>query len=217
MKPKNPMKGLLTFGFHAASGNVSVLLLGLLALSLAFLVTGVVFFLNIFLIYAVTLFPMSVVMSMGDKDGKWERFQLTLPVRRRHLLQMQYLVLLLAILVSAIFVVGIVGLGTILHEAVFEMEFVPAMVNQIPALSLPFLMMGVFFPLGSSKVGRGRESSILTMCMLGSIGILMFMPQIENWLGLSFHIIAAVFAGVSVLVFGISYFITRAMYVNMDF
>jgi len=216
MKRKQ-MKGLLIFCFHAASGNVSLLLMGLLALSVIFLATGIAFFLNIFLIYAVTLFPMMVVTSMASNAGKWEQFQLTMPIRRHHLIQMQYTGLLFAIFVSAVFVIGITGLGVILREVVFEEGFVSALIGFIPSMSVPFLMMGVLFPLASSKIGKGRESGLMTICMLGAIGLTILLPQMEDWLGMSFNMVAVLFAAVSVCVFIVSYPITRALYGKMDF
>jgi len=214
---RKPMKGLLIFCFHAASGNVSLLLLGMLALAVVFSVTGSVFFLNVFLIYAVTIFPMMVITSMASNAGKWEQFQLTMPITRRNLLQMQYLGVLSAIFVSAVFVAGITGLATILHEIVFEEGFVSAMIGLIPTLSIPFLMVGVLFPLAVSKIGKERQGGLSTLCMLGAIGLVMLLPQVESWSGLSSNAIAILFATVSVFIFIVSYPITRALYARIDF
>jgi len=218
MKTKNPMRGLLTFSFYAASGNASLVLLVGLVLAVAFLVIGHAFFLNMLALAALVIFPMMVMASMGDKSGKWERFQLTLPIRRRNLLAVQYITVLLTAILGVILVVATIGVGYVLGESVLLDDGVDALIMGIvPILGMPFFMAGMFFLLASSKIGRGREAGLVSVCQFAAIGIILLAPWAGDRFGISFQTLAIGILAVSALVFIVSYFITRVLYAKMDF
>jgi len=218
MKTKNPMRGLLTFTIHAASGNASLVLLACLVLAVAFLVIGHAFFLNMFALAALVIFPMMVIASMGDKSGKWERFQLTLPIRRRNLLAVQYITVLFTAILGVILVVVTIGVGYVLGESVlFDDGIVALIAGMAPTLGMPFFMAGMFFMLASSKIGKGREAGLVSVCQFAAIGIILLAPWVGDRFDLSFHTLAIGILAVSALIFIVSYFITRVLYAKMDF
>jgi len=220
MKQKNPMKGLLIFSLYAASGNVALLFLICLIFGGVFLATGWMFFFNMLVIYSMTVFPMLVIMSMGQND-KWERFQLTMPIGRSTLLRMQYTSVILATIVPTILVTAVTGLGVLLQGAVLEEAvgagFGAAMINIVPALAMPFFIAGSSLPLASSKLGRGRESLVLNVSFFAAIGLMMFAPQIADRFALSFGQLAVWIVAVSMFLFIVSYPITRMFYAKIDF
>jgi len=218
MKAKHPMKGLLLCSFYTASGNTVLLLLALLALGGVFVVTGQVFFFNMSVIYATTVLPMQVIIGMASNDGKWERFQLSMPIRRSDLIRVHYISLVLSgTVVPLVLITALTGVGVVLHESTFDQGFASAMINSVPAFGMPFLISGLCFPLASSKLGKGREGAILSICFFIAIGIMMIVPQMGDWFNLSFHMVAILIAGISALIFIVSYPITRKMYSKMDF
>jgi len=218
MKPKHPIKGLLFCSFYTASGSLTLLLLALLVLSGAFVVTGAAFFFNISVIYATTVLPMQMIIGMASNDGKWERFQLSMPIRRSDLIRVHYISLVLVgTIVPLVFITALTGVGVVLHESIFDQGFASAMIGSVPAFGMPFLVSGLCFPLASSKLGKGREGAILSICFFFAIGIMMIVPQMQYWFNLSFNMIAILIAAISVLIFLVSYPITRAMYQKMDF
>ena len=210
------MKGLLIFSFYAASGNVALLFLICLIFGGVFLVTGWVFLYNMLVIYSLALFPMLVIMSMGQND-KWERFQLTMPIGRGTLLQMQYISVILATIVPTLLVTAVTGLGVLLQGAVFGAGFGAAMIHTVPALAMPFFIAGSSLPLASSKLGRGRESLVLNVSFFAAIGLMMFAPQIADRFALSFGQLAVWIVAVSMFLFIVSYPITRMFYAKIDF
>jgi len=216
MKTKHPMRGLLTFSFHASLGNASLALLSSIVLLIVFLATGGVFFFNMLVIVSLLMVPMLVISSMGDKDGKWERFQLTMPIKRGDLLGMQYLSVVVSLLIPIALVIGAIGIGPLLHEAPFD-SAVSGILATLPALGMPFLMSGLFFPLATTKIGKGKETGLLTTCQFIAIAVILLAPWASERLSISFYMVGALIAAVSALVFLISYFIARVTYAKLDF
>ena len=213
MKKNHPMRGLLVFAFHAASGNASFALLGSIALAAAYLVTGNFIFFSFFLLIAALTFPVLVVASLGSKDGKWERFQLTMPISRNGLLGIQYLSVLVSLIIPVVLVVVMVGLRVFLGRG----DFVTGLLDALLPLAMPFLMSSLVFPIACTKIGQGKESGVLTTCQFIAIGILLGAPWVSERIGVSLHMMGALFLAASVLLFIISYFITRMFYAKMDF
>jgi len=217
MKTKIPMIGLLFFTFHATSRNLSVAYLLSLVVGAIFLVTGNPVLFLLFTFIVMLNVPMSIIMQMGSKDGKWERFQLTMPIRRGGLLGAQYLSILVAVVFSALLLLAVIGISVVIHEDMFKYGFTGALIEAAYSFGMPLLMTGLVFPLASSKIGQGREASVLSVCMLATMGISVFVPQASNWLGLSTNIITLALGAISVIVFIVSYFITRVLYAKIVF
>ena len=218
MKTNHPMRGLLIFSFHAASGNASLVLLASIALAVIYLITGNQFFFSMMPLVGLLMFPMMVIASLASKDGKWERFQLTMPIRRGGLLGMQYLSVLGALIIAIALVVVTIALSIFLgNGALHGHDFVTGLRNIMLVLAMPFLMSGLCFPLASTRFGQDKGPAILTFCQFVAIGIILVAPWTSEQLGVSLHMIGALFLAASALLFIISYFITRMLYAKMDF
>jgi len=219
MKTNNPILGLLKFLFHSASGNFAVIFPICIALSFAFIVTGNSMFFVILVITAMLTLPMVLITNMAAKEGKWERYQLTMPIKRSDLIKMQYYGVLLTTMAAAAIIIATVGISIALapNQYMFEYGLARAIVGLMFSLGMPLLMVGLTFPLASSKIGKNRESSILSICMFFTLGVNMLLPRIGTWVGLSDEMIAVAAFGVSVLIFIVSFFITRMLYNKMDF
>ena len=218
MNTKHPMRGLLLCSFYTASGSTILLLLALLALAGAFVVTGTVFFFNMSVIYATTVLPLQVITGMASNEGKWERFQLSMPIKRSDLIRVHYISLVLSgAVVPLVLISALTAVGVVLYGDIFDQGFAAAMITSVPAFGMPFLISGLCFPLACSKLGKGREGGILSICFFFAIGIMMLVPQMGDWFNLSFNMLAVLIAAVSVSIFLVSYPITRMMYNKMDF
>jgi len=219
MRTNNPLKGLLKFLFYSASGNFLVIFPICILLSAIFLITGNSFFFMMLVITAMLTLPMMIITNMAAKDGKWERYQLTMPITRTHLLKMQYYGVLLISLIAALLVIATIGISIALtpNQYLFEYGFARAIIDSLFSLGMPLLMTGLTFPLATSKIGEERESSMLTISMFFTLGINILLPHIGNWVGLSTDMISVVAFAVSVLIFIISFFITRVLYNIKDF
>jgi len=216
MKTKTPMKGLLIFSFYAAKGNVALLFLVCIVFGGVFLATGWMFLFNMLVIYSMALFPMLVIMSMGQ-NANWERFQLTMPIGRSTLLRMQYLSVILATIVPTLLVTAVTALGVLFQEAMFDGGFGAAMIAIVPSLAMPFFIAGTSLPLAVSKIGRGREGMVLNVCFFAAIGLMMFAPQLAERFTLSLEQLAVWVVAISMFLFIAAYPITRRFYAKVDF
>jgi len=219
MRTKNPIKGLLIFTFFSVSKSLSTNLVICLLLAGGFLISGQVALYGMFTFIATLGICMSVIMGLASKEGKWERFQLTMPVSRSGLLLMQYMSVLLVAILGAFMLAIVIAIGTFMltHDVMFNDGLVRALMDASYLPGMPLLMTGVCFPLASTKFGKDRGGSILTISMLVSAGIMVLVPQAGYRLGLPIDIISALVLAVSVAVFVVSYFITKAMYAKSDF
>jgi len=216
MKQKNPIKGLLMFSFHAASGNVAILLLVCIIASGVFLATGWEILFMLLVTYSATVFPLYILMSMGQNE-KWERFQLSMPIRRSTLLRMQYASMVLFTIVPILLVIAVTALGVLLQRDIFEDGFGAAMLGMVPPFAMPFFIAGTALPLASSKVGRGKEGLVLNISFFTAIGLMMFTPQIADRFALSLGEFGVWVAAISGFLFIVSYPISRWQYARIDF
>jgi len=221
MRTKNPLKGLLMFSFYSASKNLSASLVICFLLAAGTLISNSAglsaALFGMFLFVTMLNIPMGVIMSMAAKEGKWERFQLTMPARRKDMICMQYLSVALTTICSTCMVVIVIGIATVTHDYMFNYGFIHALVESIYLFGLPLLMTGMCFPLATSKFGQGREHVILTISMLVSVGIMIAMPQLGFRLDLSMEMLSVLILAVSVTIFVVSYPITKTMYAKTDF
>jgi len=218
MKTKNPMRGLLIFYFHAAFGNISLSLLGILAAMIVFLFTGNAFFFNISAIVGLLSLPLLIMSSMGAQEGRWERFQLTMPITRGALLGMQYLCLVLSLIIPVVLVLATIALSIPLGQGeIFEDSLMTGITAVLPTFSMPFLLAGFLFPMVTTRFGKDKETGLVTFAQFGAIGIVLVAPWVSEWLGVSFYMMGLGILAVSILIFIFSYFISRVTYRKFDF
>jgi len=216
MRTKSPMKGLLRYSAYAASGNASITLFAAVALAVVFLATGNQFFFNMLVLCALIIFPMIVIGVMGM--GNWERFQLTMPVRRDTLLTMQYLSIILCAFIGVALVAITAGAGYALGiSGLFDDGMMELTLNTVPALGMPFLMAGVVFPLASTKRGQEMATGILTTSQFITIGVVMLTPWAASRFDVSLQVIGLWVVAMSMVAFVGSYFVTRMLYAKLDF
>ena|GEM_PF-1498640 len=229
MKTKSPMRGMLTFALFSASGNALYLLLGCAAAAIAFLITSnvlpeglQVLLFNFAALFGLLSFPLLVITSLGDKDGAWERFQLTMPIKRSDLLRVQYLAAMVAVVIGVALVVTTIFLSDLFGMTIFaeqmEMDnnFTAGIFTMLPTLAMPFLMSGLFFPLATTKLGKGKEAAIMNICQFFALAVMILAPFVANGFGLNFNTFGTAILAVSVVVFIVSYFISRRTYSKLD-
>ncbi|MCL2201615.1 MAG: ABC-2 transporter permease [Oscillospiraceae bacterium] len=216
MKRNSPIRGLLTFSLYASLGNASLALLGCIVLAIVFLITDNILFLSFLKMCGFLIMPMYVILSLGDKEGRWERFQLTMPIKRSSLLKAQYLSVVLSLIAPAIIVAITFGVRAFLQMEALEDDDVMH-VLALAALGMPFFMAGIFFPLSSSKLGRGKEAPLLTICQFAALAILLIAPWASEQFGLPLAIVSVSTIAVSLVIFIASFFVTSAIYSKMDF
>jgi len=216
MRAVNPLKGLLLYLWYYAGGkliilNIQAIVWGILHLFFNHTLTLMLFGLN-----AIAGATFILMAGMGNKEIDWERFQLSMPVRRSDLAKSQYLSVGIVSLIGIPIYIAFVGLSTIWHENVY-FTLSALFISIAPFLSIPYILGGLVFPLYSIPALDKLYDSMFPVSMIVSIAI----PQLVIWgasrLGWSMIIASFLLLAVAMLIFVVSYFITRKMYAKIDF
>ena len=219
MKRPNPTKGLLIYAFHSASGNLAVAFLLSIALAAASLITANTIVSSIFESVAILGPAHLILMSMSGKAGyRWERFQITMPVRRIDLVKALYLQVLLSVVVALPLVIAVAALSSALYGNLSGFNVLARFGNIARVLAMPLVTAGLLFPLACTKIGEERQEALFVGCTLVST----VFPQLLVWmvvaiLGLSADIVPLLILMSVALIFAVSYTVTKQIYAKHDF
>jgi len=224
MKRNSPIKGLMLYAFHSASGNIALLTVGCLLMGF-FISAGLdrivtaagntILYLSFTGLLIMIISSSLLVSASKDTASKWNRFQLAMPVKRTDVIASKYLGHLLMLLI-AIVVAGItIGIGIVLHEnlreSVIENLHIVISVGIVPSL----IACGLFYP-AIYTIGENKEEALFIVCLGGSMGIMLFFRWIGNAIGISQNIITILCAAVSVILFVASYVAATKIYAKKD-
>jgi len=220
MRTKRPLNGLLLYFWYSTGGKLILLFSQVIAWGIAFLVFGdrdfgawihLIFGINALM--GVTLI---ILTSMGSKEIDWERFQLSMPIRRRDLASSQYLSVGLTPLIGIPIFVLFTGISSILHDGIY-FTFLSTFITIAPFLSMPYIMGGLVFPLYSIQAVEKIHDGLFPVLMLISVVVPQLVVMGANRLDWSMVVASSLMLVVSLLIFLVSYFITRKQYAKSDF
>lgn len=158
------------------------------------------------------------IVGMGGKTGgRWERFQLTMPLRRSDLAKAQYLLVFLASTVGIPLFIFITGINSVLHGDLFDFTITSLAINISPLLSMPLSMAGLLFPLACTKIGEEKQEGLAFFCLIAATAYISFLPWVGQKLGLSDIVSPLLIVAISVITYMVSYLITRKLYTRIDF
>ena len=216
----SPLKGLLLYFLYDASGKLAILFFQAIAWGIAFLIFGggsfgpwLQFFFGVNAVMGVS---MVVITGMGNREIDWERFQLSMPVRRRNLASSQYLSVGLAPIIGIPLFVLFTWLSSLFHEEVY-FTFLTAFVTIAPFLSMPYIMGGLVFPVYMLPVAEKLHEGLFPAVILVSVVIPQLVVGGANRWGWSMVVASVLMLAVSMVIFIVSYFITRRIYEKQDF
>jgi len=213
MTTSNPIRGLLTLTWFKTKGKIFGALVYILILGILYLGSEIEMIQMMFFMACMIYLPLQVLAGMSENEGKWERFQVSLPIKRSYLLNAQYLsVVFMAIVGGIILTIGI-GISTAMHEQWFNYGFASAILSSSHIYGAAFLAIGLCFTL--SLVVGGFAAWIIGMLVPTLVQVLV--PIIAERVGISVYVLSvSVFAG-SVVIFIASYYIMKTMYDKADF
>lgn len=217
-KNMSPQKGLLIYLFHSVIGSLLIVLLICFVMATALLITGNPLVYSLLAGIGIIGPPYVVLMGMGgSKYPKWERFQISMPIKRSDLVTYQYLSMALASTVGIPFVAIFTAIGYRMHERLFDYNLVTALINISAHIAVPLIMLGLLLPLASTKMGEGKEEGLTFVCFLVAFAIPLLISVVGVRLGLTEGIPALISLALSVIIYLVSYVITKGLYSKMDF
>jgi len=213
MATSNPMRGLVTLTWFKTRSKVLGGLAYSIILGVLFLGSELEMIRMMFFMACMIYIPLQVLAGMSENEGKWERFQVSLPIKRSYLLKAQYLSIVFATVLGAIVLTIGIGISTATHYEWFNYGFASAMFSSLHIYGAAFLAIGLCFSL-SFIVGN-----FAAWIIGGLVPTIMqvIVPIIAERANISVYILSAsVFAG-SIIIFIASYFIMKMVYEKFDF
>jgi hypothetical protein len=217
MKTKNPMIGLLKYLYYDSAGNIKIAIAVAIIMAIAALITNNSIVKNIFILVSVAGIPYLLLMKMGGKSyPKWERFQLTMPIKRSQLIGSQYLCMLFGVLIGLPLVIIVGAINFIIHD--IDYPFVGALVNTLSTIGMPLTMTGVLFLLGTTKFGENKGEVFFLVGLVAAVGLdLLITTFIGNILQWHYSISSIISFATAVIIFTTSYLVTSKLYGKIDF
>lgn len=218
MRKNSPVKGLLNFSIHSSSGNFLIALMLCILIGMALIVTGNVALYSFFVAAAIGFPPMFFMMgSAGSgKSSKWERFRISMPVRRKDVITSNYLGVIATMVVAVPIFVVFSGLGVVIHTDLADLIRTSAVHEFVSFFSVALLSAALFYPLVNS-IGGDKGDGLLIVCMLGGIGIMLGISWVGGRVDLADNIISISTLLVSTLTYFASFLITQKIYAKKDF
>ena len=218
MNHNNPTKGLLMYAFYSVRRNISIALLLVLTLGAALLITGNVTVYTFFVFVAILAFPYLIIVSMGAKNAlKWEKYRISMPIKRGNLVASFYLSVLIATIVGLLVCGVILGISMLLHDDLLHHVIKTAFVQLSYSFGVVLLMTGLLLPIASTKFGEGRGEAFFTVCFFIAVGVMLLISFVGGRAELSPVAISLAQAVTAVVAFVVSYPITNRIYEKMDF
>ena len=220
MKTTKPLTGLLLYFWYSAGGKLIILFVQILAWGVAFLIFGESgagpFIYALFGINAVMGVSLTIIVGMGNKEIDWERFQLSMPVKRHHLASSQYISVGLAPLAGIPIFLIFTGLSLVLHDGTY-LTFLSMFNSTAPYLAMPYIKAALVFPIYAIPAVEKIHDALFPIVMVTAMAIPLLIMHAARRLDWSITMASVIALAVAAVMFIVSYFITRKIYAKSDF
>lgn len=212
------MKGLFLNNFYATTGDMRLFLALALVGSAWVIITGDSTALEIFVYIIITALAVHAVgSSRKDADSRWNKFEITMPVRRKEIIQCKFLSYLFWVIAGTALALLVTIIATWIHSgSIWLYGF--GNVCSMFALGIGIAMMtgACFYPV-SYLVGVEKSETVLEISVLAAVGAAIVILNILNRFIDSFAVRMTVFIAGYLLLFALSYGITFALYLKKEF
>ncbi len=219
------MIGLLKNNFYGAIGSAVIFLVVFLTAGLALLITGNPSLLNILVIVSATAFAFNAISGFRkEASTKWNKYELTTPVRRKDIVKSRYISHIIWIVVGVVLSVVFVGLTVLLHGNLYFYHVIRDPLTLFCLSAGIALLVGTLYYPAIYLFGADRSEVIIIISLLGAVGIAFAIIWLIN-AGNDFNVLSEpeyylfifLFLGIIVVLFLLSYFLTVAIYRGKEY
>ncbi len=212
------MKGLIQNNLYSMEN--SILIAFIISIFLAILPLGGVnpTFLPMIISIQIFVFVVNICTSLrADETAKWNKFELTLPVKRSNLVLAKYLSIIILIFVGIM-----MGTVTMVLSSHFDYAVSRSMLvyGFEYGLSLSILSMSIMYPL-TLVLGAEKSEIIFILSAFATIGsILLIARVLSTWtegMNLRHPLVGAVSVMVAIAAFILSYFVSVIIHNRKEF
>ena len=233
---RQPLKGLFIFTFFSAKGHFILALIVTLAFSVFALFLGATPLIGL---VSMIMFPTLSLLSQASEakaeKHKWDKFQLSMPIRRKDVITAKYLFFLF-LTVIALVIIGLVeGLAHLLEilniaqtgsfnlgdgGAIYELvhSFSVGQLSlgiMLISIGTAFLSCAVYYPL-LYTICRGKEELTSMLMMIGHLIVSFFIMWLGGRLEFSLNQLVILSIVVPALLLVVSYVFTVRVYQKLD-
>lgn len=212
------MKGLIRNNFYSMESNVKISFIIALFLSVVAFFVKHSAFIQMIIAMQVFIFIVNVGTSLhADVVSKWNRFELTLPVKHNDIIKAKYIsfamLFLLGVVMGSITAISVCvtsGLSN-MSSVLYGYEF---------GLTLAATTAGIMYPL-MLKIGTEKNELIMILSGIASIGLLVLISAIltplTGEMNMKHSLVGIVSTIVALTIFVISYFVSTRIYRQKEF
>lgn len=212
------MKGLIRNNFYSMESNVKISFIIALFLSVVAFFVKRSAFIQMIIAMQVFIFIVNVGTSLhADVVSKWNKFELTLPVKYNDIIKAKY------ISFAMLFLCGVV-MGSITAISVYvtsdnsNMQFV--LYGYEFGLTLAATTAGIMYPL-MLKIGTEKNELIMILSGIASIGLLVLvsaaLTPLTGEMNMKHSLVGKVSTIVALAIFINSYFVSIRIYRHKEF
>lgn len=216
------MKGLLTNNYYATVANAKIFSIAMVLLcALAICYENLVFFIGFMVLCMIGFSLISIAGLRRDLGTKWNKYKLTVPVRRTDIIRSYYLSLILWLLLGMIIVGSGVACSIILRSFILDL-YIDIYNMYVFSVGVSLFIGAVFFPLFFSRGGEDRNEALLAISILCGNGIVSGMIVLMNRLFSDMTDTEIIIAGmiiltIAMIAFVLSYILTIRIYRKRDY
>jgi len=213
---RNPLIGLLKYSFFSMNG--SLVLVILVGLSLGILSIFIEYYVIYVAFLPLVVFggPAHIIMSKSEMTSKWEQFQVSMPIKRKDIATVPYIIILLALLSG----IPVSTLISVIHFVLREntMDFLMrSFANTFLIVGTVLLTAALFYPFAYTKFGNRSRKGLGFVCLIVAALVNLLIILGGKGLLISDGVIALLNIAISGSAFIISLFVAREIYTKIDF
>ena len=212
------MKGLLRNNFYGIVENVKIVIAVVMIFGIVLLITGEATLLPAFSLIAPPIIAVLMISCLRKESAsKWEKYKLTLPIRRKSIIESQYIShTIWSIAVFMAFTVIIHG------DQYFYYGFRDAITLVLGGGILAILIGAISYPL-YYLWGAEKTEVILVIGVIGSIGIVFILTMLVNTFSdgnvsdTLYYISLVIVTAVTIIAYVSSYFISKFIFQKREY
>ena len=212
------MKGLIRNNFYSMENNIKI------SFMIALFLAAVAFFVqhNAVIQMIISMQMFIFIVNVGtplhaDVVSKWNKFELTLPVKRNDIIKAKYLSFA-ALILLGIMMGSVTGISICVSSGISNIQSI--LYGCEYGLTLSAATAGIMFPL-MLKIGTEKNEMIMILSAVASIGLLLLvaalLTPLTGEMNMNHSLVGMVSAIAALVIFVGSYFVSVRVYGQKEF
>lgn len=218
------MKGLLRNNFYGIVENVKIVIAVVVIFGIVLLITGEATLLPAFSLIAPPIIAVLMISCLRKESAsKWEKYKLTLPIRRKSIIESQYISHTIWSIAGVVVVAVFMAFTVIIHgDQYFYYGFRDAITLVLGGGILAILIGAISYPL-YYLWGAEKTEVILVIGVIGSIGIVFILTMLVNTFSdgnvsdTLYYISLVIVTAVTIIAYVSSYFISKFIFQKREY